>query len=205
MHLRLCLFSGLIVASVRMCVCMHACWIIFRGLDKILLALDGWMPLLKTMSQSSFSPQNLVGQLTDVYWKLPKYIRALSAVQNPPAMQELRETWVLSLGQKDPPGGGHGNPLQCPCLGNPMDRGAWWATLHRVAKCWIQLKRPEHAWTRYIVTLLDSSDTAVIKTVMIFACPHGTWHNFQNLAAAWLMWLKWVCSWSLNPVGNFLL
>ena len=30
------------------------------------------------------------------------------------------------------PGGGHGNPLQYSCLGNPMDRGAWWATIHRV-------------------------------------------------------------------------
>ena len=31
------------------------------------------------------------------------------------------------------PGGGHGNPLQYPCLENPMDRGAWWATVHGVA------------------------------------------------------------------------
>ena len=28
------------------------------------------------------------------------------------------------------PGEGNGNPLQCSCLGNPMDRGAWWATVH---------------------------------------------------------------------------
>ena len=28
------------------------------------------------------------------------------------------------------PGGGHGNPLQYSCLANPMDRGAWWATVH---------------------------------------------------------------------------
>ena len=27
------------------------------------------------------------------------------------------------------PGEGHGNPLQYPCLKNPMDRGAWWATV----------------------------------------------------------------------------
>ena len=33
---------------------------------------------------------------------------------------------VQSLGQEDSPGGGHGNPLQYSCLGNPMDRGAWW-------------------------------------------------------------------------------
>ena len=32
------------------------------------------------------------------------------------------------------PGGGQGNPLQYSCLGNPMDRGAWWATVHGVAK-----------------------------------------------------------------------
>ena len=32
------------------------------------------------------------------------------------------------------PGGGHGNPLQYSCLENPMDRGAWWATVHRAAE-----------------------------------------------------------------------
>ena len=32
------------------------------------------------------------------------------------------------------PGGGHGNPLQCSYLENPMDRGAWQARLHRVAE-----------------------------------------------------------------------
>ena len=32
------------------------------------------------------------------------------------------------------PGGGNGNPLQYSCLGNPMVRGAWWATVHGVAK-----------------------------------------------------------------------
>ena len=32
------------------------------------------------------------------------------------------------------PGGGHGNPLQYSYLENPMDRGAWWATVDRVAK-----------------------------------------------------------------------
>ena len=32
------------------------------------------------------------------------------------------------------PGEGKGHPLQYPCLGNPMDRGAWWATVHLVTK-----------------------------------------------------------------------
>ena len=33
----------------------------------------------------------------------------------------------------------NGNPLQYPCLGNPMDREAWWATVHGVAKNWTGL------------------------------------------------------------------
>ena len=38
------------------------------------------------------------------------------------------------------PGGGHGNPLQYSCLENPMDKGAWWATAHRVTQSQIQLQ-----------------------------------------------------------------
>ena len=38
------------------------------------------------------------------------------------------------------PGGGHGNPLQYSCLENPMDRGAWWATVHNVLKSQTLLK-----------------------------------------------------------------
>ena len=36
-------------------------------------------------------------------------------------------------------GDGNGNPLQYSCLGNPMDREAWQATVHGVEKSWIQL------------------------------------------------------------------
>ena len=39
------------------------------------------------------------------------------------------------------PGGGYGNPLKYFCLENPMDRGAWRVTVHRVTKSWTQLKR----------------------------------------------------------------
>ena len=39
------------------------------------------------------------------------------------------------------PGGENGNLLQYSCLGNPMDRGAWWATVHGIAKSWTRLKQ----------------------------------------------------------------
>ena len=44
------------------------------------------------------------------------------------------ETWVQSLGWEEPPGKGNGYPLQYSCLENPMDRGGWQATVHRVTK-----------------------------------------------------------------------
>ena len=52
----------------------------------------------------------------------------------------MQETWVQSLGQEDAAGEGNGNPLQNSCLENPMDRGAWWAMVDRVAKSWARLK-----------------------------------------------------------------
>ena len=56
------------------------------------------------------------------------------AVRNPPAKAgDIREAGSIpGLGKA--PGGGHGNPLQYSCLENPMDRGIWWAIVHRVAK-----------------------------------------------------------------------
>ena len=38
------------------------------------------------------------------------------------------------------PGGGNGDPLQYSCLENSMDRGTWWATVHRVTKSWTRLR-----------------------------------------------------------------
>ena len=48
----------------------------------------------------------------------------------------LRWLKICSLisGSGRSPGGEHGNPHQCSCLENPMDRGAWWDTVHGVTK-----------------------------------------------------------------------
>ena len=45
------------------------------------------------------------------------------------------------------PGGGHGNPLQYACLENPMDRGAWWDTVHSIAKELDMTEATQHAHT----------------------------------------------------------
>ena len=61
----------------------------------------------------------------------------------------MQESQVLSLGQEDPlekemTTNLNGNPLQYSCLGNPMDRGAWQATVHGVAKSQTQLSTHTH-------------------------------------------------------------
>ena len=57
-------------------------------------------------------------------------------VKNPPASAGDGSS-IAGLGRS--PGGGHGNPLQYSCLDNPVDRGAWWATIHEVTKSWTRL------------------------------------------------------------------
>ena len=50
-----------------------------------------------------------------------------------------RDTGLIP-GSERSPGGGHSNPFQYSFLENPMDRGAWWATVHQVAKSGTLLK-----------------------------------------------------------------
>ena len=67
------------------------------------------------------------------------------------------------------PGGGHGNPLQCSCLKNPVDRGAWWATIHRVAKSWIRLK-----W----LGVRTHTHTHPLLCCSTFFSMHSCWRSF---------------------------
>ena len=53
-----------------------------------------------------------------------------TVVKNTPAMQEIHARALVRRSL----GGGNGKPFQYPCLGNPMHRGAWWATVHEVVK-----------------------------------------------------------------------
>ena len=65
---------------------------------------------------------------------------ALVAKNLPVSAGEVRDAGLIP-GSGRSPGGGHGNPLQYSCLENPMDRGAWQATVHRVSKSQTLLKR----------------------------------------------------------------
>ena len=76
-------------------------------------------------------------------------------VKNPPATAgDIRGMdSVPRLGRS--PGGGRGNPLQFSCSENPMDRGTWRVTVHRIAKSWTSLKR---------LSRRQAEDEAVLNT-----------------------------------------
>ena len=62
-------------------------------------------------------------------------------VKNTPANADDARDMGSIPGSGGSPEEGNGNPLQYPCLGNSMDSGDRWATVHRVIKSWTQLKQ----------------------------------------------------------------
>ena len=76
-------------------------------------------------------------------------------VKNPPA-KAGDMSLIPGLGRF--PEGGNSNPLQYSCLGNPLNRGPWWATVHGVSKNQIGLSRHTHTHTHthtHVHTRLD--------------------------------------------------
>ena len=73
-------------------------------------------------------------------WKIP-WTAEPGRLQSMGSLR-VRHDWVASLSLSfSCIGEGNGNPLQCSCLENPRDRGAWWASVYGVAQSWTQLKR----------------------------------------------------------------
>ena len=64
----------------------------------------------------------------------------LMAKNLPASAGDIRDASLIP-GSRRSPGGRHDNELQCSCLENRMDSGAWWVPVHRVAKSQTQLKQ----------------------------------------------------------------
>ena len=67
-------------------------------------------------------------------------------LKNPPAKAGDARDAIPGSGRSA--GGGNSNPLQYSCLENSMDRGAWWAAVHRVAKSQTRLNMHAHTHDR---------------------------------------------------------
>ena len=79
------------------------------------------------------------------FWSLYLYTLQQGIKYLVPVVQMVKrlptvwETWLQSLGGEDPLEEGHGSPLQYSCLENPVDGGAWWASVHGAARNQTQL------------------------------------------------------------------
>ena len=105
-------------------------------------------------------------------------------VKNLPAMQEMQEMWVRSLGWEDPnPGGGNSNPLQYSYPENSMDRGAWWATVHG----WQQVR---HDWACTHIYIMSYIQDAFQKK-SISLQNHPMYPNFRvHVLLLFFYWYK---------------
>ena len=76
-------------------------------------------------------------QMSKLRFCLPQWLSGKESAYN--AGEAVDSGLIPGSGRS--PGGGNGNPLQYSCLGNSMDRGAWWATVPGVTQSWIWLKQ----------------------------------------------------------------
>ena len=106
-----------------------------------------------------------------------------STILGPPLMSQLFNTLSMFVTDKetacnteDPgsiprsgrsPGEGHGNSLQYSCLENSMDREAWWATVHGIAKSWTRLSDYHN---RFVKSFLLRSECLLISWLQSPSC-----------------------------------
>ena len=104
------------------------------------MTLAGYWVLSSAAQSFSYKMSRVIVHNYSLLWELSDNvkhpspsIRALVAKSPLAIAGDVRVSGsIAGLGRS--PGGGHGHPLQCSRLENPMDRGAWRATVHRVAK-----------------------------------------------------------------------
>ena len=100
-----------------------------------------FIPRCKAVSIYTYQFTHHTNETKDKNHMIISIDRLLLVVKNLPANAGDVTDAGSILGSERSPGGGNGNALQYSCLENPMGRGAWGATVHRVAKSQTRLKQ----------------------------------------------------------------
>ena len=87
-------------------------------------------------------------------------------------------------------GEGNGNPLQCSCLENPRDRGAWWASVSGVAQSWTRLKRLSSSSSIYkmrmmITRIIMRNTLSRMMSDWLFLCLFYTLDSEPEVGKLW--------------------
>ena len=99
-------------------------------------------------------------------------------------------------------GVGNDNPLQCSCLGNPMDTKAWWATIDGVAKSRTQLNDWAHKHSpklSFIWGFLPNSLHTLVYTSLVFM---STIYLLLKCVSIPVVVAEWLRRWTRNPLGS---
>ena len=130
----------------------------------LLLSTECHLGILPIGSDVWLSLRPLCAEKVFVWASVPFTLGAsqvAQVVKNPPANAGYIRDVGLIPGLGRSPGGWHGNPLQHSCLENTVDRGVWWATVHKVTKSWTRLKwfstaqhSTSHPWRGFVINLL---------------------------------------------------
>ena len=124
------------------------------------------------------SVYNVIGVVVCTFWYFKIEVVLLRYIHGLPWWLSVKESTCNAGGTGSipgwgrSPGGGHGNPLQDSCLGNPMDRGARWATVHGVRRIYIgQYQQQMFVKLERWNWKLDLFDTKNNDLSIILGCP----------------------------------
>ena len=103
-------------------------------------------------------------------WRIPR-------MEEPGGLQSMRSLrvghdWATSLSLSCI-GEGNGNPLQCSCLENPRDGGAWWEAIYGVAQSWTRLK--------WLSSIHSREDNVLYSLLTLMWISHHVWPNIWIL------------------------
>ena len=127
-----------------------------------------------------------------------------SVVQNLPASVGDSGDARLSPGWRRSPGGRHGNPLQYSCLKCPMDRGAWWATVHGVTKSqtWLSDSTAQYSSAQSVLPPLTSAFLGAWgKVFKFFPCLSILFSDFFSTYICWMTYVIFACWASFFEAG----
>ena len=87
-------------------------------------------------------------------------------------------------------GEGNGNPLQCSCLENPRDGGAWWAAVYGVAQSWTWLKRLSSSSSRRCCLWTIPRVPSMFQEIASWRLIRWSWESLSFLSLpSWVTWL----------------